>query len=309
MAQPVIFLADPGIDGAFAVALALQDPSIDVVALGATAGNVNAEQATKNVHILIEQIDPPRWPRLGAALPVDYDIDGTSLHGPGGLGGTEFPVAKLHHPHSSDKLLVDLVRQNPKEITVVTLGPLTVLARALDRDGELPRLVKRIICMGGSWHEAGNASATAEFHFYCDPAAARQVLRCGVPITLIPLDVSRKVLFSPTDLLELPNPESRTCRFLRQIVPHGVRATCNLYGIEGFHLKDVLGVIALSLPQALTLKPMIVDVETRGELTRGMSVVDTRPQARGTAPNVNMAVGVDVTAVRDYIGSTLRSTE
>jgi len=308
MAQRVIFLADPGIDGAFAVALALQDPNIDLLALGATAGNVNAEQATKNVHILIEQIDPPRWPRLGAALPVDYDIDGTALHGAGGLGGTQFPVVKLHHPHPSDKLLVDLVRQDPREITVVTLGPLTVLARALDRDGDLPRLVKRIVCMGGSWHEPGNASAAAEFHFYCDSAAARQVLRCGAPITLIPLDVSRKVLFSPTDLLELPNPESRTCRFLRQIVPQGVRATCNMYGIEGFHLKDVLGVVAVALPSALTLKSMVVDVETRGELTRGMSVIDTRPQAHGT-PNVDMAVGVDVAAVRDYIGRTLRSTE
>jgi inosine-uridine nucleoside N-ribohydrolase len=308
MAQPVIFLADPGIDGAFAIALALQEPNIDVLALGATAGNVNAEQATKNVHIVVEQIDPPRWPRLGAALPVDYDIDGTALHGPGGLGGTQFPVAKLHHPHPSDKLLIDHIRQNPREITVVTLGPLTVLARALDRDGELPRLVKRIVCMGGSWHEPGNASAAAEFHFYCDPVAARQVLRCGAPITLIPLDVSRKVLFSPTDLLELPNPESRTCRFLRQIVPHGVRATCNLYGIEGFHLKDVLGVVAVALPTALTLKPMVVDVETRGELTRGMSVIDTRPQAR-SAPNVDMAVGVDVAAVRDYIGRILRATE
>lgn len=308
MPQPVIILADPGIDGAFAIALALQDPAIDVLGLAATAGNVNPEQATKNVHILVEQIDPPRWPRLGAALPVDYDIDGTSLHGPGGLGGTQFPVARLHHPHASDKLLSDLVRQHPKEITIVTMGPLTVLARALDRDGELPRLVQRFVILGGAWHEAGNASAAAEFHFYCDPAAARQVLRCGAPITLIPLDVSRKVLFSPTDLLELPNPESRTCRFLRQIVPHAVRATCNLYGIEGFHLKDVLGVIAVALPAALTVKPVIVDVETRGELTRGMSVIDTRPQARGS-PNVDLATGVDVPAVRNYIGRILRATE
>jgi inosine-uridine nucleoside N-ribohydrolase len=308
MARKVILIADPGIDGAFAVSLALLDPAYEVVGLAATAGNVTAEQATKNIQILVEQIDPPRWPRLGAALPGDYDIDGTALHGAGGLGGTQFPVAKLHHPHPSDKLLVDLIRQDPREITVVTLGPLTVLARALDRDGDLARLVKRIVCMGGSWHEPGNVSAVAEFHFYCDPAAARQVLRCGAPITLIPLDVSRKVLFSPTDLLELPNPESRTCRFLRQIVPQGVRATCNMYGIEGFHLKDVLGVVAVALPSALTLKPMVVDVETRGELTRGMSVIDTRPQARG-APNVDMAVGVDVAAVRDYIGRTLRSTE
>jgi inosine-uridine nucleoside N-ribohydrolase len=308
MAQQVIIIADPGIDGAFAIALALQDPSLDVIALAATAGNVDAEQATKNVHIVVEQLDPKRWPRLGAALPVEYETDGRALHGPGGLGGAEFPVAKLHHPHPSDKLVHDLVRQYPKEVTIVCLGPLTVLARALDRDPELGRLVQRLVCLGGTWHEPGNASPVAEFHFYCDPSAARQVLKCGAPLTLIPLDVARKVLFSPSDLLELPAPESRTCRFLRQIVPHGIRATSNLYGIEGFHLKDVLGVIALTVPNALTLRPMVVDVETRGELTRGMSVVDARSHVSNT-PNVDMAVGLDVTAVRDYMAQQLRETE
>jgi inosine-uridine nucleoside N-ribohydrolase len=183
-----------------------------------------------------------------------------------------------------------------------------MLARALDRDGELVHQIDRVICLGGAWHEPGNASAVAEFHFYCDPAAARQVLRSGVALTLIPLDVARKILFSPTDLLELPNPEARACRFLRQIVPFGIRATSNLYGIEGFHLKDVLGVAAVSLPALLTTKPMIVDVETRGELTRGMAVVDTRANAPGK-PNVEMAVGVDVAGVRDYIRGMLRSTE
>src|SRR5207302_7378427 len=163
------------------------------------------------------------------------------------------------------------------------LGPLTVLARAIDRDPELPGLVQRPVCVGGAWHEPGNASAVAEFHFYCDPSAARQVLRSGAPITLIPLDVTRKIVFSPTDLLELPAPESRTCRFLRQIVPCGIRMTSNLYGIEGFHLKDVLGIIALTLPNALTTKLFPVDVETRGELTRGMSVIDSRPEHHNKA--------------------------
>src|SRR5262249_21212082 len=165
------------------------------LALAATAGNVPAEEATRNVHILVEHLDPPRWPRLGAALPVEYDVDGTKLHGPGGLGGLEFPAATLHHPHPSDKLIVDMARQHPGELALVAMGPLTVLARALDRDPELPSLLRRLVVLGGSWHEPGNASAVAEFHFYCDPPAARQVLRSGAHVTLIPLDVMRKVLF------------------------------------------------------------------------------------------------------------------
>src|SRR5437763_1822636 len=156
------------------------------------------------------------------------------------------------------------------------MGPLTVLASAFDRDPELPALVKRLVVLGGTWHEPGNVSAVAEFHFYCDPLAARQVLRCGAPITLIPLDASRKVVFSPSDLLELPRPDSRPSRFLRQIVPFGIGATSNIYGIEGFHLKDVLGVIAVAQSDALTTRPLPRAVETRGEVTRGMPLVAAR---------------------------------
>lgn len=300
----IVIVADPGIDSAFAIALALFDPNLEVIGLLASAGNVSAQQATDNVHILIEQIDPPRWPRLGASPPVEYGINGTALHGPGGLGGVTFPVATLHHPTPSEKLLVELVRDQPQEVTVVVLGPLTVLARALDRDPDLPKLVHRIVCLGGSWHEPGNASAVAEFHFFCDPPAARQVLRCGAPITLIPLDVARKLLFSPSDLLELPNPESRTCAFLRKIVPFGIRATSNLCGIEGFYLKDVLGIAAIALPGAISTRDMYVDVEVQGELTRGMTVIDARPRPSGK-PNVDLAVGADVTAIRSYISRTL----
>jgi inosine-uridine nucleoside N-ribohydrolase len=308
MARKVILLADPGIDGAFAIALALHDPDLAVLGLAATAGNVGAEPATRNMHILLEQFDPPRWPRLGAALPVEYDVNGTHLHGPNGLGGLTFPCAELHHPHPSDKLIIDLVRQHPREITLIVLGPLTVLARAIDREPELPALLQRVICMGGAWHEPGNASAVAEFHFFCDPPAARQVLQSKVPLTLIPLDVSRKLLFSPSDLLELPAPQSRTCQFLRQIVPYGIGSTSNLYGLEGFHLKDVLGLVPVALPGALSTRPMVVDVETRGDLTRGMSVVDARTRRAGT-PNVELAIGVDTEAVRGYMNRILAKLE
>lgn len=304
MTRKVIIVADPGIDSTFAIALALQDPEVDVLGLAASAGNVDFEQATKNVHILVEQLDPPRWPRLGKALPVEYPIDGVQLHGPGGLGGVSFPCAELHHPHWSDKLIVDLVRQHPKEVTIICMGPLTVLAGALDRDPELPSLLHRLVCLGGSWHEPGNASPVAEFHFFCDPVAARKVLRSEAALTLIPLDMMRKVLFSPKDLLELPEPESRTSKFLRQIVPFGIGATSNLYGIEGFHLKDLLGLIAVVSPGSITTRSMPVDVETTGELTRGMSVVDARPLTKGR-PNVELAVGVDLQAVRDYISRIL----
>jgi len=308
MAQKVILIVDPGIDTAFAVALALLDPKLDVLALCATAGNVPAMQSTMNVHTLIAQLDPPRWPRLGGAPMVTYDVDGTRLHGNDGLGNADFPAISLHAPTASDRLVTELVRQSPHEVTVVCMGPLTVLAAALGRDPSINKMIDRVVCVGGAWREPGNSSALAEFHFYCDPTSARKVLQSGANITLIPLDVTRKLVFSPSDLLELPVPESNTSQFLRKIVPFGIRASSNLYGIEGFHMKDVMAIAALSLPQALTVHPYHVDVETQGELTRGVSVVDARPNSK-SKPNVDLATDVDVLAVRDYIFETLRRAE
>jgi inosine-uridine nucleoside N-ribohydrolase len=304
MSRKTILVGDPGIDGAFAVALATLDPEIELIGLIASPGNVTAEQATRNVHTLIEQFDPARWPRLGAAPAVGYELDAVRLHGGNGLGGVDFPCAQLHHPHPGEKLLCDLVRQNPREVTVILIGPATVFARALDRDPELPGLIERLIVLGGTWHEPGDAGPMTEFHFACDPPAARQVLHCGARILLLPLDVTRKLVLSPTDLLNLPAPDSPASRFLRQIVPHGIHATASLYGTEGFYLQDVLGIVALRLPELLTTKPAVVDVETRGELTRGMSVFDARWS--GTAhPNVDLATAVDVQGIRKYIQATL----
>jgi inosine-uridine nucleoside N-ribohydrolase len=304
MPRKVVFIADPGIDTAFAIALALNDPNLDVVGLLPTAGNVSADQATANVHTLIDVIDPPKWPRLAAALPVRYDANGLELHGPGGLGGVSFPSATRHTLHPADKILCELVHEHPRQVTLVNLGPLTTLATALDRDPSLPAVLDQTVIIGGCWRESGNASPVAEFHIHLDPEAAKRVFHAELHPLMIPLDVTRKLIFSPTDLLELPNPNSRTCQFLRQIIPFGIRASSNLYGIEGFHLKDVLGTVAVAIPTALSSTSLLVDIEIRGELTRGMTVIDARPNAVGV-PNARVATGIAVTDVREYIGRIL----
>ena len=300
MSQKVVLISDPGIDGAFAMALALYDPELEVVGMLATPGNVAADQATKNLRIVMDQLDPPRWPRLGAAPAVEYGMDGTRLHGQLGLGHTDFPCASLHHLPASEKLLVELVRQYPHELTVICMGPLTVLSLAIDLYAELPALIRRIVVVGGSMHEPGNAGAATEFHFACDPEAARKVVNCKGAVSLIPLDMMRKVLFAPTDLLGGDSELSPAYPFLRQVVPFGIAATSHLYGIEGFHLKDILGIVAVAAPDAVHLKPMHVDVETQGELTRGMSVFDRRSWENAT-PNVNVMVEVDTKALRQYV--------
>jgi inosine-uridine nucleoside N-ribohydrolase len=304
MAHKVVLVADPGIDTAVAIALALYDPELEVVGIAATAGNVSAEEATRNVQIVVDYLDPPRWPRLGEALPVRYDVDGTRLHGPGGLGGIAWPYVGRHRTFPSDRLLVELAMEYSDEITLVCLGPLTVVARALDREPALAKRLRQLVIVGGTWREPGDVSAVAEFHFYCDPNAARQMLRWGVPIVLVPLDITCRLLISPAEIATLTDRESRSFGFLRKILHYGVGATARLYGIEGFHLKDVLGVCVLSCRAAFQTRPMTVDVETRGELTRGMLVVDLTPSR--AAPNVDLVTEVQIPTLREHLHRVFR---
>jgi inosine-uridine nucleoside N-ribohydrolase len=300
MPRKVVLIADPGIDTAFAIALALHDPDLDVLGLIPCAGNVGADQAVINSHALIDLFDPHKWPRLSSAVPVKYDADGVSLHGPHGLGDLKMDVAPRNAPPPAEKVLSDIVNEHPGEVTVVNLGPLTTLAHTFSREPELARKVERVVAVGGTHRDPGNAGPMAEFHFWLDPEGARRVLLADCHPMVIPLDVTRKLILSPSELLGLPNPTSRTCQFLRQVVPYALRASANLYGIEGFHLKDVLGVAAVALPGAISTLHKHVDVETRGELTRGMTVVDERKLPAGRA-NVDLGVDAAVGEIRQYV--------
>ena len=306
MARKVVLIADPGIDTAFAIALALHDPNLEVVGLLPCAGNISAARATTNVNILIDRLDPPKWPRTAVAYPVEYQLNGTAMHGPDGLGGTNFATADRHSQLVADKLLCELVRETPREVSVICLGPATTIARAFDRDPELPGLIDRLVLVGGTWKEPGNAGPMTEFHFALDPESARRAVISGLHPIVIPLDVTRKLVLSPLELLDLPNPDSKTCQFLRQIVPYAIRASSHLYGIEGFHLKDVLGVVTLALPGAVQLEDHFVDVETKGELTRGMMVVDHR-HTPASKPNAQLGVGAAIGEIRQYIHRILKN--
>src|SRR4051812_7858932 len=126
MPRKVILDVDPGINDAVALALALFDPRLEVLAVTAVAGDVSAEQATRNVQAIIEQLDPPRLPRIGAAVEPEQaaPVDGRHLNGADGLGNSNFAVAELHQRHLSEKVIADEIRAAPDSVTVIALGPL-----------------------------------------------------------------------------------------------------------------------------------------------------------------------------------------
>jgi inosine-uridine nucleoside N-ribohydrolase len=294
----VILDVDPGIDDAVAVALALFDPRLEVVAITAVAGNVNAEQATRNVQAIVEQLDPPRLPRIGAAVHPERDplVDARHVYGADGLGNSDFPVAELHHVHPSDKVITDEIRQAPDAVTIVALGPLTNIATVLRRDPSLAEQIGQLVIMGGTYRGPGNVTPAAEFNIYCDPMAAREVFRSKTTKTLIPLDVTSQVVMTFDLLDQLPDESTRVGCFVRRILPYSFRAHRQLFGLEGTHLHDPVALMALLQPDLFETERLAGDVEVQGELTLGATVFDRRaaPQWR---PNIDVATSVDSPAV------------
>ena len=307
MARKVILDVDPGIDDAMAICLALSEPSLDVVAITATGGNVSPQMATRNVQTIIEQIDPIRWPRIGEA-PRDqhFPTDARRIHGANGLGGVEFRVAELHHQHPSEKVICNAVRAAPEETTIVALGPLTNIASALQRDPDLATLVGHLIIMGGTVAGPGNVTAAAEFNIYCDPVAASYVFRLPITKTLIPLDVTERVVMTYDLLDQLPGDRSKTGAFLRQIIPAAFRSHRQYLGLEGIYIHDAVALVAAIHPELFTTVEWYGDVETAGDLTVGTTVFDRR-QVSDRQPNMEVAIDVDAEAVMDTIMRGLKA--
>ena len=306
MARKVILDVDPGIDDAVAMTMALFDPRCEVVAGSAVAGNVPAEQATRNVQAIIEQLDPPRWPRVGAAVQPERTplADSRHIFGADGLGNANFPVAELHHQHPSEKVITDEIRMAPEAITIIALGPLTNIANALRRDPGLADQVGQLIIMGGAVKGPGNITPAAEFNIYCDPAAARDVFRSRTTKTLVPLDVTNQVVMTYDLLDQLPAESTRAGAFLRKILPFAFRSHRQLFGLEGILLHDAEAAVAAGNPELFTTERLAGEVETHGELTLGATVFDRRPAPEWRA-NMDVAAGIDTAGVIDAVMRSL----
>ncbi|MEX2115035.1 MAG: nucleoside hydrolase [Pirellulales bacterium] len=302
MAKKILLDVDPGIDDAVALCLALFDPDVEVVAVTAVAGNVSAEQATRNVQAVIEQLDPPRWPRIGVATQPEFGLPTrtTHAHGADGLGNSNFQVSELQHRHLSEKLICDEVRAAPGEVTIVALGPLTNIARAFARDPALPELIDQIVIMGGTLHGQGNITPAAEFNIFCDPASARAVFRAPGTKTLVPLDVTRQVSFGYDLLDKLPDDRTRAGRFLRKILPHSFRSYRLELGYENIWLHDAVAYVAALRPEWFEIEMAAGDVELIGELTTGATVFDQR-RVREWRANIALATKVDPAQVGTFV--------
>lgn len=314
MAYPLIIDADPGIGDAIAIAAALLDPEIDLIGLTGVAGRVRAEQSTKNLLSIVALLDPAKWPRIGQGsgetplLPVDSGLFAHDLDGPDGFGNFEPYDVDTADRTEADKLICDLVNSAPNEVTLLTLGPLTNVQLAMGRDPELLSKLRSLICMGGSVSVGGDVTPAAEFNFFADPDAARTVLTKPATTTVVPLDVVSRVQFTldQFDRLKL-DPHRRRGRLFNSLLPYFFRAHHERLGKEAICIGELAALAAVTSPRYFESERSRVDIETAGELTRGMSVFDRRGVAHYDT-NVDVLIEVDAQGVIDRFAHVVRGT-
>lgn len=302
--RPIIIDTDPGIDDAIALLLALRCPELNLRGVTTVAGNVSAAKATANAArvLALGGIHPGGIPLFAGArgpLAQPRRIDDEPVHGKDGLG--EAGIAPVEWPvpdrHAVD-WLEEQVRQAPGELTLVAIGPCTNVAALLQRLPD-PALVAEVIIMGGGVNVAGNVTPAAEFNFFADPEAARIVLQSGVKVRIVGLNVTRKALLheADTDRLARSGPAQRAISGMSR---YYIERYAKTHGVAACAMHDPLAVAAAAKPNLLTWESYYVDVECRGELTRGMMIADVLRKS-GRPANALVAMDVDADAFRTFL--------
>lgn len=271
----VVIDTDPGTDDAMAIELALNSPEFKVEALTVVPGNVDGKQGLENALKIVSLAG--RCDVIvagGAQHPLNQKlITAQYWHGKNGIADIELPPSKCKaDPRFGPDLIIEMIHKYPHEITLIPIGPLTNIALAVSKDPAIAGLVKDIVIMGGSI-TGGNVNGAAEANIYNDPEAAQIVFNAGWMITMVGSDVSERTLITRKHVGQLQSSHGPQNDFVSKIAEfYLTRSEQN--GYSGAAMYDPLAVgIALD-PTLGTLKEMRVDVETKGEFTRGETVAN-----------------------------------
>jgi purine nucleosidase len=294
--MPRAFLIDTDVasDDAVALIMALRAPAVRVVAITTVAGNVEVQQATRNALYTVELCGATVPVYIGAEKPLlRAHQSATWFHGRDGLGDHNYPPPRQSagQPHAVDAMIT-AVEANPG-LVVVTLGPLTNLALALERKPSIAAKVGRCVIMGGAPCCEGNVTPAAEYNVWVDPEAARIVMLSGLPVELVGWQTSRgEAVLNEADIAGIQGFENEVARFAIECNSRAREAYLEQTGEDGISLPDPVAMsIALDPTIGSEWSEHYVEVETRSELTRGMTVVDRLNVA---ADERNQVVWADV---------------
>lgn len=306
----VIIDTDPGIDDALALILAFASPELKVEAITTVAGNVPVLQAARNACKILDLLEPdPRPPvAAGADAPLEKSLrTAQDYHGEDGLGELSRFKKSDGSPRYSDPtsslarqgartLIADVIASAPGEITLICLGPLTNLAMAILSSPIEMAKVKEVIVMGGAIQVPGNVTPVSEFNIHVDPHAAALAFTSGLPITLVPLDVTERVMLTEemidAVIRHLDNP---VAQFVCDITERLLRLERERRGRAAIPLHDPLAVGVAIDPSLVTRWPFHVEVETGDGPAQGMTIADRRQVGEEwkQAPNLQVCMEVD----------------
>lgn len=301
---------DPGQDDAVALLAALASPEeLDILAITSVAGNVPIDLTTKNCLALVElagRTDVPVF--RGSVRPMVKDlVTAEYVHGPTGLDGSglDEPDLQPADGHAVDRMIELLMEAADGEITLCTLGPLTNVGMAIAREPRVVSKIGQLVMMGGGFFEGGNTTPAAEFNIFVDPHAADVVFTSGVPIVMMPLDVTHKAFTNADRLRRFADLGTRAGESVAGMLDFYDRYDMDKFGSEGAPLHDPTVIAYLLKPDLFAGKEVHVAIETSSPLTQGMTVVDWW-RVTGREPNALVMRDIDANGFFELLVERIR---
>lgn len=303
----VVLDCDPGHDDAMAILLAAASPALELEGITTVAGNQTLEKVTLNARRVCSLAGIDRVPiAAGCGRPMRREpIVADAIHGASGLDGVDWPepTVPLDPRHGVD-LIIELARRDdPRPLTIVAVGPLTNVATALERVPEIRSGIDRIAIMGGAIG-LGNWTPSAEFNIVVDPEAADAVLRSGVPVTLVPLEVTHLALATDPVVDRIARLGSPVAEASVALLRYFADTYREVFGFPAPAVHDPCAVAAILEPDVVPTRHLNVAVDLGSELSLGRTVVDVHGTT-GRAPNADVGVGLDVDRFWDLMIAAL----
>ena len=276
--QKLIIDTDPGQDDAVAILLALASPEIDLLGITTVAGNVPLALTQENARKICDLAGSQEVPVFaGADRPLSRDlVTAEHVHGSTGLDGPDLPdpLTPLQDQHAVAFIIETIRKEDEGSVTIAPVGPLTNIALALRQAPDIAARIGQIVLMGGGYFEGGNITPAAEFNIYVDPEAAAEVFAAGIPIVMMPLDVTHKVLTTSARTGRIRALGSRTAVAVADMLEFFERFDEEKYGSDGGPLHDPCTIAWLLRPDIFSGRHCNVEIETGSKLTMGMTVID-----------------------------------
>jgi purine nucleosidase/pyrimidine-specific ribonucleoside hydrolase len=293
MRRKIILDCDPGHDDAVAILLAGASDKIDLLGITTVAGNSYVKNTTRNALTMIENagIDVPVCE--GAAKPLlRKQIVAPDIHGESGLEGADMPLPKKEKDErNAIEFIAQMIRENSDEVTLVAIGPLTNIANFVTVYPDLCKNVKEIVIMGGGIF-FGNTTPVAEFNIYADPEAAQIVFDSGIELTVFPLDVTHQTKIYMDEIEKMQEYPSLIVSKMGLLLKFFHQTYFDIFKIEGAPLHDPCTIAYLLEPEMFEYEDYYAQIELKGELTYGQTVVDYW-KTSGKATNSKWAVKAD----------------